>query len=49
MKEWRRVDDTWRQGKAVLENDMMGGGPSLAKHKATEKGETDPASLIQAR
>jgi hypothetical protein len=36
-------------GKGGKEDDMTGGGPSLAKHRATEKGETDPAPLIRAR
>jgi hypothetical protein len=31
------MDDTRQQGKVVLEDDMMGEGPTLAKHRAAEK------------
>jgi hypothetical protein len=33
--------------EVVLEDDMVGGGPTLAKHRATERVETNPASLIR--
>jgi hypothetical protein len=35
--------------KTVLEDDMSRGGPMLAKHRATERGEAIPASLIRGR
>jgi hypothetical protein len=31
------MDDTWQQGKGGKEDDMMGEGPTLAKHRAAEK------------
>jgi len=34
------------RGKAVLEDDMMGEGPTLAKHRAAEKDGIVQASLI---
>jgi hypothetical protein len=49
MKGWRRTYDTRQQEEGVLEDDMAGGGPTLAKHRATERGETNPAPLIRAR
>jgi hypothetical protein len=36
-------------GKAVLEDDMMGEGPTLAKHRAAEKEGIVQATLIRAR
>jgi hypothetical protein len=36
-------------GKAVLEDDMTGEGPTLAKHRAAEKDGIVQAPLIRAR
>jgi hypothetical protein len=48
-KEGRRMDDTWQQGKGGLEDDKTGEWPTLAKHRAAEKGGVVQASLIRAR
>jgi hypothetical protein len=42
------MDDTWQQGKGGREDDMTGGGPTLVKHRAAEKGGAARASLIWA-
>jgi hypothetical protein len=48
-KEGRRMDDTWQQGKGGLEDDKTGEWPTLAKHRAAEKGGVVQAPLIRAR
>jgi hypothetical protein len=40
------MDDTRQQGKGGRKNEMTGGGPTLVKHRATEKDVAALASLI---
>jgi hypothetical protein len=42
------MDDTRQQGKGGREDEMTGGGPTLVKHRAAEKGGAARASLIWA-
>jgi hypothetical protein len=42
------MDDTRQQGKGGREDEMTGGGPTLVKHRVTEKGGAERAPLIQA-
>jgi hypothetical protein len=43
------MDDTRQQEKGGLEDDMMGEGPTQAKHRAAEKDGSAQAPLIRAR
>jgi hypothetical protein len=40
------MDDTRQQGKGERKNEMTGGGPTLVKHRAAERGGAARASLI---
>jgi hypothetical protein len=40
------MDDTWQQGKGGRKNEVTGGGPTLVKHRAAERGGTARAPLI---
>jgi hypothetical protein len=42
------MDDTRQQGKGGREDEMTGGGPTLVKYRAAEKGGAARAPLIWA-
>jgi hypothetical protein len=48
-KRRRWMDDTWQPGKGGLEDDKTEEWPTLAKHRAAEKGGVVQASSIRAR
>jgi hypothetical protein len=48
MKDWKRKNDTRQRGKGVMEDDMIGKGPTLDKYKAAEKDEVVQVPLIRA-